>query len=80
MTIGTSPSQRYKKGDRVRIDKDIVTSPPMSAYIGIVKEVVFCYTDKTIGYNIELENDPRPGRVWFFLQHQLRRMRQPKQV
>jgi len=74
MSIGMTPSPRYQKGDLVRIDKDIVTVPAMSAYIGMIKEVVFCYTDKTIGYNVLLEDDPRPGRVWFFLQDQLRRV------
>ena len=74
MSIGMTPSPRYQKGDLVRIDKDIVTVPAMSAYTGMIKEVVFCYTDNTIGYNVLLEDDPRPGRVWFFLQDQLRRV------
>lgn len=74
------PSQRYQQGDRVRVDKSIVTIPAMPAYTGLVKEVIFCYTDNTIGYNLSLEDDPRPGRVWFFLQHQLRRVRGSKAV
>jgi hypothetical protein len=80
MTGKTPPSQRYEQGDRVHVDKAIVTIPAMPAYIGLVKEVIFCYTDNTIGYNLSLEDDPRPGRVWFFLQHQLRRARGGKGV
>ena len=47
------------------------TMPALPAYIGIVKEIIPSYVDKTIGYNLTLEEDPRPGRLWFFLQHQL---------
>jgi len=45
--------------------------PALPAYVGIVKEIIPSYVDKTIGYNLTLEADPRPGRLWFFLQHQL---------
>jgi len=45
--------------------------PALPAYVGIVKEIIPSYVDKTIGYNLTLEEDPRPGRLWFFLQHQL---------
>jgi hypothetical protein len=62
---------RYQPGDRVRVDKDVTTMPALPAYVGVVKEVIPSYVDKTIGYNLALEDDPRPGRVWFFLQHQL---------
>ena len=65
----TSP--RYQYGDRVRVSKEVTTIPALPGYIGIVKEVIPCYADKTIGYNLSLEGDPRPGRVWFFFQHQL---------
>lgn len=68
-TQKTSP--RYQLGDRVRVDKDVTTMPALPAYVGIVKEVIPSYVDKTIGYNLALEGDPRPTRVWFFLQHQL---------
>jgi hypothetical protein len=62
---------RYQIGDRLRVDKDVTTMPALPAYVGIVKEVIHSYADKTIGYNLTLDDDPRPGRVWFFLQHQL---------
>jgi len=62
---------RYQIGDHVRIDKDVTTMPALPAYVGIVKEIIHSYADKTIGYNLTLDADPRPGRVWFFLQHQL---------
>jgi hypothetical protein len=65
----TSP--RYQHGDRVRICKGVTTMPALPGYVGIVKEVIPCYADKTTGYNLSLEDDPRPGRVWFFFQHQL---------
>ena len=61
----------YQIGDRVCVDKDVTTMPALPSYIGIVKEVILSYTDKTIGYNLTLDNDPRPGRVWYFLQHKL---------
>lgn len=66
-------SPRYQPGDRVRVDKAVTTIPALPAYVGIVKEVVPSYADKTTGYNLALDNDPRPGRVWFFFQHQLTR-------
>jgi hypothetical protein len=61
----------YQTGDRVRVDQDVTTLPALPGYIGIVKEVIPSYADKTIGYNLTLEGDPRPDRVWFFFQHQL---------
>jgi hypothetical protein len=65
-------SPRYQPGDRVRIDSDVTTTPALPGYVGIVKEVIPSYADKTIGYNLALENDPRPSRVWFFFQDQLK--------
>jgi hypothetical protein len=71
----TMPSRKmmphYQLGDRVRVDKDVTTLPALPGYTGIVKEVIPSYADKTIGYNLSLEGDPRPDRVWFFFQHQL---------
>lgn len=61
----------YQLGDRVRVDQGITTLPALPGYVGIVKEVIPSYADKTIGYNLALEGDPRPDRVWFFFQHQL---------
>jgi hypothetical protein len=61
----------YQLGDRVRVDQDVTTLPALPGHVGIVKEVIPSYADKTIGYNLTLEGDPRPERVWFFLQHQL---------
>ena len=61
----------YQLGDRVRVDKDVTTTPALPGYVGIVKEVITSYADNTVGYNLVLEDDPRPSRVWFFLQHQL---------
>lgn len=69
------PIPRYQHGDRVRVDKTVTTIPPLPGRIGIVKEVVPCYGDKTVGYNLTLEGDPRADRVWFFFQHQLTRAR-----
>jgi hypothetical protein len=65
----TSP--RYQRGDRVGVDKDVTTLPALPGYVGIAKEVVPSYADKTVGYNLRLEGDPCPERVWFFFQHQL---------
>jgi hypothetical protein len=64
-------SPRYRIGERVRIDRGVTTMPALPAYVGIVKEVITSYVDKTTGYNLALEDDPRPSRVWFFFQHQL---------
>lgn len=64
-------SSPYQVGRRVRVHKDITTIPPLPGYIGTVKEVIPIYADNTIGYNLLLEGDPRPSRVWFFLQDQL---------
>jgi len=61
----------YQPGDRVRVDQDVTTLPALPGRVGIVKEVIPSYADKTIGYNLALEGDPRPDRVWFFFQHQL---------
>ena len=61
----------YKLGDRVRVDKNVTTTLALPGYVGVVKEVIPSYADKTIGYNLALDNDPRPTRVWFFLQDQL---------
>ena len=61
----------YQVGRRVRVHKDITTIPPLPGYVGTVKEVIPIYADNTIGYNLLLEDDPRPSRVWFFLQNQL---------
>jgi hypothetical protein len=61
----------YQLGDRVRVDQDVKTLPALPGHVGIVKEVIPSYADKTIGYNLALEGDPRPDRVWFFFQHQL---------
>jgi len=62
---------RYQLGDRVRVDEDVTTMPALPTYVGTVREVIPSYVDKTIGYNLALDDDPRPSRVWFFLQHQL---------
>ena len=65
------PSPRYQQGDRVHVRKDVTTIPSLPGYVGIVKEMIPCYADKTIGYNLTIEDDPRPCRVWFFFQDQL---------
>ena len=69
--VSADMSPRYQPGDRVRVDSDVATMPTLPGYLGIVKEVILNYGDKTIGYNTSLENDPRPDRIWFFLQDQL---------
>jgi signal peptidase I len=61
----------YQHGDRVRVDKAVTTVPALPGYVGIVKEVIPSYADQTIGYNLSLDGDPRPERVWFFFQNQL---------
>jgi hypothetical protein len=66
-------STGYAIGECVRILKSVTTLPPLPSHVGTVKEVVVCYTDKTVGYALSLTDDPRPERVWFFFQHQLRR-------
>jgi len=71
--IAPQTLSHYQPGDRVRVDKSVTTMPALPGYIGIVKEVLPCYADKTIGYNLALENDPRPKRIWFFFQYQLTR-------
>lgn len=65
-------SPHYQPGDRLRVNGDVTTMPALPGYIGIVKEVVHNHADKTIGYNLTLEDDPRTTRVWFFLQDQLK--------
>jgi hypothetical protein len=65
-------STTYTVGECVRVLKSVTMIPPMPSYVGTVKEVVFNYTDKTVGYTVSLDDDPRPNRVWFFLQDQLR--------
>ena len=62
---------RYQIGARVRVNKDVTTMPALPAYVGIVKEIIPSFVDNTIGYNLALEDDPRPKRLWFFLQQQL---------
>jgi hypothetical protein len=62
----------YAVGESVRILESVTTLPPLPSYVGRVKEVVHNYTDKTVGYTVSLDGDPRPDRVWFFYQHQLR--------
>jgi hypothetical protein len=64
---------RYQLGDRVRVSKAVSTTPALPGYVGVVQEVIPCYADQTTGYNLVLDDDPRPGRTWFFFQHQLRR-------
>ena len=55
-------SPRYQQGDRVHVRKDVTTLPALPGYVGIVKEVIPCYADKTIGYNLTIEGDPRSIR------------------
>ena len=64
-------SPRYQIGDRVRVDKNVMTMPALPTYVGVVREVIPSYVDKATGYNLALDDDPRPSRLWFFLQHQL---------
>jgi hypothetical protein len=65
-------SPHYRPGDRVRVDSDVTTTPVLPGHVGIVKEVILDYAADTIGYNISLEDDPRPSRIWYFLQGQLK--------
>ena len=65
-------SPRYQPGDRVRVDREVATTPALPGYVGVAKEVVPSYADKAIGYNLLIENDPRKSRVWFFWEDQLR--------
>lgn len=62
---------RYQPGDRVRVRKNVTTPSVRPDDVGVVREVVPCYADKTTGYNLSLDNDPRPSRTWFFFEEQL---------
>jgi hypothetical protein len=61
----------FRPGDRVQIDPAVTTLPALPGHVGVVKEVIHSYADQMIGYNLTVENDPRPDRIWFLLQHQL---------
>ncbi|MBC8162488.1 MAG: hypothetical protein H7Z42_14855 [Roseiflexaceae bacterium] len=61
----------YQAGDRIQVRSDVTTPMPMPGDIGTVREVVPCYGDNTVGYNVQIDGDSRASRVWFFLQHQL---------
>ncbi|HEU5015620.1 MAG TPA: hypothetical protein VFT66_24065 [Roseiflexaceae bacterium] len=61
----------YQTGDRIRVRTDVTTPIPMPSDIGTVREVIPCYGDNTVGYNIQMDSDVRASRVWFFLEHQL---------
>ena len=56
---------QYQPGDRVRVDKAVTTVPAQPGYVGTVREVIPCYADETIGYNVSVEDDPHTERVWF---------------
>jgi len=55
----------------VRVNKDVTTTSPLPGYVGTIREIVQCYTDNSIGYNLRLDDDPRTSRIWFFYHHQL---------
>lgn len=61
----------YQPGDRVQVQTTVITPIPVPGTIGTVREVVPCYADNTVGYNIQIDGDVRSSRVWFFLEHQL---------
>lgn len=61
----------YQTGDRIQVRSNVTTPIPMPGDIGTVREVVTCYGDNTVGYNIQIDGDTRLSRVWFFLEHQL---------
>ena len=62
---------RYQAGDRICVHKDVTTFSAMPGYVGTVQEVIPCYADNAIGYNIYLDGDPRSRRTWFFFQQRL---------
>ena len=61
----------YQTGDRIQVRSDVTTPMPMPGNVGTVREVVPCYGDNTVGYNVKIDGDSRSSRVWFFYQHQL---------
>ena len=61
----------YQVGDRVQIHSDVTTPLPLPGNVGTVREVVPCYGDNTVGYNVHIDDDARPNRVWFFLEQQV---------
>ena len=62
---------RFRVGDRVQIDRSIQTMPALPSYAGTIRQIIPSYVDNSIGYNVSLDDDPRPNRLWFFLQAQL---------
>lgn len=61
----------FKIADRVQIDRSIQTMPALPSYVGTIRQIIPSYVDNSIGYNVSLDDDPRPNRLWFFLQAQL---------
>lgn len=61
----------FQIGDHVTIDRSIQTMPALPSYAGTVRQIIPSYVDNSIGYNLSLDDDPRPNRLWFFLQAQL---------
>ena len=45
--------------------------PAPALYVGTIRQIIPSYVDNSIGYNVSLDDDPRPNRLWFFLQAQL---------
>ena len=64
-------THHYRPGDRMRISEEVKTLPPLPGYIGIIKEIIPSYGERTVGYNVTIEDDPRRSRIWYFLHDQL---------
>lgn len=64
-------SGAYNTGDRIHVRSDVVTPVPLPGHVGTIHEVIPCYNDDTVGYNIHIDGDTRAQRVWFFLHDQL---------
>jgi hypothetical protein len=63
--------ETYRLGDRVRISEDVKTLPPLPGHTGVVKEIIPSYDERTVGYNVSIDDDPRRSRIWYFLHEQL---------
>jgi hypothetical protein len=62
---------KYQDDDRVQIHQSVQTLPALPSYRGIIVETVPSYAEQRVGYNVQIDGDPRPARRWFFYEEQL---------